>query len=141
MLPSLLNHNRTRGFPSIFEELDSIFAPVASTSSTKMLQMPVDIVENEDGYELRADLPGFSKEEIELEVRGRGLKISATRSSEESEGKYLKHERSWGKVERVITFPTDLDPESTAASLENGVLKVIVDRKETGPPTYKVEIT
>lgn len=141
MLPSLLNNNRTRGIPSIFEELDSIFAPVASTSSTKMLQMPVDIVENEGGYEVKADLPGFKKEDLDIEIRGRTLRISATKSSKESEGVYLRHERTWGKIEKVVTFPTDVDAESTAASLEDGVLTLFMDKKETGPPSYKVELS
>lgn len=141
MLPSLLNHNRTRGIPSIFEELDSFFAPVASTSSTKMLQMPVDIVENEDGYEVRADLPGFTKEEVELEVKGRSLRIAATKSSEGSGEQYLRHERSWGRMERIITLPSEVEVETANASLTDGVLTLTVVRKETGPPSTKIEIT
>ena len=73
------------------------------------------------------------------------LTLSAEKKSETKEEdkdkNYFRSERSWGKVERVISFPAEADPESAKANFKNGVLTVEVAEKSQDKAHKKVSIT
>ncbi|MFX0092614.1 MAG: Hsp20/alpha crystallin family protein [Candidatus Hodarchaeota archaeon] len=75
---------------------------------------------------LKADLPGFKKEDITIEATSEGVEISAQREekTEEKKKNYLHRERRVHKFYRHISFPIAIDVEKTTNSLENGTLKL-----------------
>ena len=101
----------------------------------------IDLEETEDTLVLTADLPGFTREDIDLSVKDRMLRLDATHeeeSEEEREGEYLRRERQRASVSRSITLPETVDTDAVSATYQNGVLTVEMDKRE--PETEETEI-
>ena len=96
----------------------------------------VDIVENEDGYELSFDLPGLKKDDIRMNFIENTLKISGNRAGIEEKNDATCHriERSTGKFYRSFTFPSQVNPDNISASYEAGVLTVRVPKADEVKP-------
>ncbi len=94
---------------------------------------------------VEAELPGITPDDVELHVYSDRLTLSAEKKSETKEGgedkSYFRSERRWGKVERVVSFPVEADPESAKAAFKNGVLTVEVAEKSQDKAHKKVSIT
>ncbi|MHA2055329.1 MAG: Hsp20/alpha crystallin family protein [Candidatus Hodarchaeales archaeon] len=93
---------------------------------------PIDIQETENEIIVKADIPGFEKENIDLEIAGDRLRIKAEseKIKEEDEKGYHRRERSMKSVYREILLPRNTKPEESKASYKNGVLKVILTKTE-----------
>ena len=102
----------------------------------------IDIVENDDDYVLRADLPGLTEEDINVELDNDVLTVSGERKSEHEERRqgYHRVERSSGSFRRSVRLPDGVAPESIRATFERGVLEVTVPKPEHQGP-HKVAIT
>ena len=102
----------------------------------------MDLVETENDYVLKADLPGLSDDDVKIEVEDNVLTISGERKSEREVSKdgYYRIERSSGSFRRSLTLPEGVDPESVKATFERGVLEVHVPKPEQTKPR-KVEIS
>ena len=96
--------------------------------------MKTDVKETETGYEVDVDLPGFKKDEIKLELNQGYLVISAEKSlektNENKQGKMLRQERYSGVMQRSFFVGEHLTEEDIKASYENGVLHVMIPKKE-----------
>ncbi|HHI30392.1 Hsp20/alpha crystallin family protein [Methanosarcinales archaeon] len=92
----------------------------------------VDLVDKEDKLLLKADMPGISKDDIKVEIKGDRVEISAETSKEEKEEKegYIRRERSYTKYYRSIPLPTDVDSEKVDASFKDGVLAIEMPKIE-----------
>lgn len=102
----------------------------------------VDIHENPESYEIEADLPGMKKEDINIDLQGNVLTLSGERKheSESSAGDEVRIERRYGRFLRSFTLPQNVDPESIKANYQNGVLKLVLPKKEEArPKQIKVE--
>ena len=102
----------------------------------------MDVVETDDNFVLRADLPGLSEQDVNIEVEDNVLRISGERTAaHEQKGKgYYRVERSWGAFSRSLTLPEGVDAEAVKASFNNGVLEVQIPKPEQQKPR-KVQIT
>src|SRR3954453_21070696 len=80
----------------------------------------MDLVETEDHFVLRADLPGMSEEDVNIEVEDRVLAVSGERKAEHTDHKdgYHRVERAFGSFSRSLALPEGVDPESVAASFD-----------------------
>lgn len=100
--------------------------------------MKTDVKETEAGYEVDIDLPGFSKDEIHLELSNGYLTISTEKSlektNESKKGKMLRQERYSGMMQRSFYVGEYLTEEDIKASYESGVLHVIVPKREAPKP-------
>ncbi len=83
---------------------------------------PVDISEENGQIRVDAELPGFSKNEIEVSVENGVLKISAERENQKTASKKHLHERQYTKIERQLALPCEVDDAKAVARFENGVL-------------------
>ncbi len=94
---------------------------------------PVDLVERNGGYELQAELPGLSEDQIEVKLSNGMVTIKGEKSSEriEDEDDYHLRERSFGSFQRSFRVPADVDPDKIAARFEKGVLKVTLPKSES----------
>jgi HSP20 family protein len=102
---------------------------------------PVDLVEAEDHFVLKADLPGLSEADVSIEVQDGMLTISGERSAEHEshERGWYRIERSFGSFNRSLTLPDGVDPEGIAAHFDRGVLEVRIPKPEERKPR-RVEI-
>jgi HSP20 family protein len=97
---------------------------------------PVDLVEGEDHFLLKADLPGLAEEDVSIEVQDGTLTISGERSAEhesQQQGWY-RIERSFGSFSRSLTLPDGVDAEAISANFDRGVLEVRIPKPEERKP-------
>ena len=100
--------------------------------------MKTDIQEHDDGYTLEMDLPGFKKEEIQIELNNGYMTISAAKGLDEDEkdkksGKYIRRERYTGSCQRSFYVGEDVNEEDIKAEFKHGILKLFVPKKEALP--------
>jgi HSP20 family protein len=106
--------------------------PLGSSSATEGWLAPaaIDVADKGESYELTVDLPGISKEQVDIRVTGDLVQIRAARSAEsqkKGEG-YLRLERSWAGFERSVELPEPVRADAVTASLSDGVLTVAVPK-------------
>ena len=97
----------------------------------------------EDGrYVVEADLPGFTKEDLDITIDEGVMTLTAERSegTESEREDYHVRERRVGKVSRSLRLPDDVNGESVTATLKDGVLTVMIDKTESANP-HKIEVT
>lgn len=103
-------------------------------------EFKTDVKDEGDRYELEADLPGFDKKDIHLDINGDTLTVSAERHSEHEErdkkGKYIRCERSYGSYSRDFDV-SGINTDGIKAKYENGVLKLTCPKKVSELPEAK----
>lgn len=97
---------------------------------------PVDIQETEEGYRLTAELPGLTKEDIQITLEDTVLRLSGERKFEKNANKdsYHRIERVYGTFTRAFTLPSQVNGDGVKASFENGVLTLLVPKAEQARP-------
>ena len=102
---------------------------------------PMDVVETEDHLVLRADLPGLSKEDVNIEVKDGALTVSGERKAEHEERTdgFYRVERAFGSFARSLSLPDNVDADRISADFNNGVLEVRIPKPEERKP-HRVEI-
>ena len=109
--------------------------------NSDLSEFKTDVLDEGDHYELEADLPGFYKEDIKLELQGDNLVISAERHSNAEEknkdGKVVRMERSYGSYQRSFNV-SQIDTNNIRASYENGVLKLNLPKLNAQLPESRV---
>jgi HSP20 family protein len=97
---------------------------------------PMDLVEVDDHFVVRADLPGLREDDVAIEVQDGTLTISGERSAEHerAERGWFRVERSFGSFSRSLTLPDGVDPDGVSADFERGVLTVRIPKPEERKP-------
>ena len=108
------------------------FSQAGQPQAAAMLRPSIDVDETDQAYRVSAELPGLSEKDVELNLRDNVLTISGEKRSEreEEKGGNRYAERSYGRFERTIPFPTEIDPERVDAVFKNGVLTVTLPKNE-----------
>jgi HSP20 family protein len=96
----------------------------------------MDLVEQDDRFVLRADLPGLREEDVKIELYDNVLTISGERNSEQEDRRdgYYRVERASGRFSRSLVLPEGVDADSVDARFENGVLEVSVPKPAERKP-------
>ena len=134
-LPTVFGENLVDVFDDFDRNFFRGFGNIDHTLYGKHAQnlMKTDVKETEDGYEVDVDLPGFKKDEISLELNNGYLAISTEKSlekdKENKKGKMLRQERYSGVMQRSFFVGEHLTEEDIKASYENGVLHVMIPKK------------
>jgi HSP20 family protein len=131
-----LQNEMNRLFNTVFD------APAPANSGTLRRWMPaMDLVETDDHFLLRADLPGLSEDDVKIEFEDGTLTVSGERKAEhESKGEgYVRVERAVGSFSRSLTLPQGVDAEAVTASFDRGVLEVRIPKPEERKPR-RIEI-
>ncbi len=99
--------------------------------------MKTDVRENEKGFELDIDLPGYDKSNVKAELKDGYMTVTAEKNSESDEkddkGRYIRRERYFGSCKRSFFVGEDVTEEDIRAKFENGVLKISIPKKEAKP--------
>lgn len=134
MLPSIFGENM---FDDFFSDPFGMMVPQTRDAlygkHAKNL-MKTDIRETDTSYELDIDLPGFSKDEITVQLENGYLSISAAKGldkdQENKDGKYIRRERYAGSMSRTFYVGDQLTEQDIQAKFENGILQLTVPKKE-----------
>jgi len=94
----------------------------------------IDVAETDTCYTVTCDVPGLTKDQLKVSVRGRRVELETTDpaptpTGAESSGKLLYRERATPRYARTVALPTEVDPENAVAKYENGVLILTLTKK------------
>lgn len=122
-------------------EINRLFNTLFDDTQSNRWVPPMDLVEADDHFVLKADLPGLGEGDVAIEIRDNTLTISGERKSE-----YEQRERGWYRVERAtgrfsrsLSLPDGIDPDAVSATFGKGVLEVHIPKPEQRKPR-RVEI-
>ena len=134
MLPSIFGENL---FDDLFRDDFSMFPawsgrdPLYGKHAKHM--MKTDVRETEDTYEVDMDLPGFKKDEINVDLKNGYLTVSAAKGLDKDEkdknSKYIRQERYTGAMSRSF-YVGDVAPEDVKAKFEDGILQISLPKAE-----------
>ena len=133
---------RARGMMDLFNEMENSFFRDSGVDTA--LRCRTDIQDQGDSYLLSAELPGFKKEDIHVDIQNGYLTISAERHSEDekkdSKGNVIHSERSFGSFSRSFNL-SGIDEDKITASYKDGVLALTMPKaNQTVPETRRLEI-
>ncbi|MEM3594292.1 MAG: Hsp20/alpha crystallin family protein [Candidatus Jordarchaeaceae archaeon] len=102
----------------------------------------IDLEDNGDSYTVTAELPGLSKDQVDIKMTKDSLEISgeAKEEKEEKDKNYIHRERTYASFRRRIAFPEEVIPEKAEADMKKGILTVKVPKKEPTPAEKPVKI-
>jgi len=119
---------------AFWKELDSLSEGLLSPVSTPR----VDVAETKDRYELTAELPGFRKDDVTVQVKDGVLELKANAKpvseTPEAETRWLLRERRPSTFERSFRLPRDVDGDSIEAAFRDGLLVLTLPKKEEVKP-------
>jgi HSP20 family protein len=144
---ALVRWDPSRELSSLQSEMNRLFQSFFDTPATgsgtggnggtlRRWHPAMDLVETEDHFVLRADLPGVSEDDVKVELEDNVLTIAGERRHEEEAkgGGYYRLERATGVFSRSLTLPEGIDPEAVQASFDKGVLEVRIPKPEERKP-------
>ena len=141
MLPSIFGDNlfdEWMGFP--FRGFEDVDRRLYGRHADRL--MKTDVEENGDDYEVAVDLPGFKKDQIQLQLENGYLTITASKGMEEEKKqghKVIRQERYSGSMQRSFYVGEDLTTDEVKAKFEDGVLTLTFPKKEARKvPEHKV---
>lgn len=120
-----------RWFGRLQRQFLSDWTPAAFAPAVGGWTAPVDIEDQGESFEIRADLPGFAKDKIDVRILGTRLQIHAEQATSDSakrSGRFLRQERSYRSVDRSLDLPEPVAAEKVAASYQDGVLVLTVPK-------------
>ncbi|WP_408096105.1 Hsp20/alpha crystallin family protein [Peredibacter sp. HCB2-198] len=132
-----LKPNRTHNqWEREFEKLFDVF------SKEDLYAPACEILDEEKSYSISLDIPGATKEDINIEVKDNHLYISGERKYHGKTDKdyVLRSERRYGKFSRVFSLPKNVNPDAIEARFENGVLDLTLPKEEKSQ-TRKIAIS
>jgi len=143
----LMRRGQGPGYRTFRGEMDRLFdeffgiTPAQKEGAAVVWSPAVDISEDDDNFYVEAELPGMTKDDIEVEVEQNLLCIKGERRFERKEEKENYHflERSYGSFYRSFTLPKNVDGEKINAGYKDGILKLTIPKKPEVKPK-KVEI-
>lgn len=136
MLPSIFGENLFDDSLSDFFDFGRMMPQVSNELYGKHARnlMKTDVRELDGSYELDVDLPGFKKDEVNVELKNGYLTIQAAKGLDkdktDKKGKYIRQERYAGSCSRSFYVGEDVEPQDVKAKYENGVLKLFVPKAE-----------
>ena len=131
MLPAL---RKKSAFPSLFDEFFSgdVFPGFFLDFDKRMATPAVNIIESKDDYRIEVAAPGLDKADFRINIENNILTISAEKEEkqEEKDEKVMRREFNYSSFSRSFTLPDSMDTEKISARHKDGVLNVILPKKE-----------
>ncbi len=118
-----MNHIHNQPFENIFRTWENQLSSATTGFS-------VDIAEEENSFQIRADLPGVSKDKVDISVQDNVLSLIVDFPAQRKDGKTLHSERLSGRVKRTFRLSRDVDSTNIDAELKDGVLTLLLPKSE-----------
>ncbi|HZS44014.1 MAG TPA: Hsp20/alpha crystallin family protein [Blastocatellia bacterium] len=115
--------------------------PVEASEPAAVWTPAVDIYETVSEIVVRAELPGVTKESLQVQVENNLLTVTGSRNSENNEARaVLRLERPWGNFSRRFTLPGNIDQGKIRSEFNQGILRVFLPKREEAKPR-QIEVT
>jgi HSP20 family protein len=125
-------------FDPFSESIDDMFRrvlrPVRWELDEQPLQIKLDVAENDKSYTVKAEVPGVKKEDINIQIDGNLVSISAESKREKDvkeNGKVIRSERYYGSLSRSFTLASEVDQAGATAKYTDGILELTLPKKAT----------
>jgi len=129
----MANIARFDPFADSFEDLvRRMFKPVRYEGDAQPLQIKVDVSEDDKAYTVKAEVPGIKKEDINVQIDGNQVSISAESKQEKDvkeNGKVIRSERYYGSLYRSFSLGQDVDQAAATAKYADGILQLTLPKK------------
>lgn len=135
-----------RDFRRSFDDLMTPFFPLATeieqVAALPVRYAPLDLIDNGDSFTVKAELPGFTKDMVDVKVTKEGVSIRAECKEEKQEKKqsYLHRERAYSAMERYVAFPEEVVPGKAVGAMKEGVLELKIPKKEPKPEEKPMKV-
>jgi HSP20 family protein len=130
-----------RELNSLQTEMNRLFnaafdTPAGGGGGARRWTPAMDLLEIEDAFVLRADLPGLGEDDVNIELEDNVLTVSGERKAEHEDKRegFYRLERASGSFSRSLTLPKGVDPEAVTAAFDRGVLEVRIPKPEQRKP-------
>lgn len=140
-MATLTRWNPVREMMALRDMMDRVFEEGVESSATRWSEatewpLALDVVENKEGYMVKASLPGVDPDEIEITVNDNVLTIKGQVKQDETvEGvRYHVRERRYGTYSRSLTLPQLVNTDAVEADYHNGILSLFVPKAEEAKP-------
>ena len=134
LVPSIFGEDL---FDNFFEDLTRPARTTVSYNAPTATVMRTDVKETATGYELDIDLPGYKKENVQVELKDGCLNVSAkveqNNDQKDENGKFIRRERYSGTCSRSFYVGEDVEKDEIKARFEDGILKLSVPKKDAEP--------
>jgi len=125
-------------FDPFSESIDDMFRrvlrPVRWELDEQPLHIKLDVAENDKSYTVKAEVPGVKKEDINIQIDGNLVSISAESKREKDvkeNGKVIRSERYYGSLSRSFTLASEVDQAGASAKYADGILELTLPKKAT----------
>ena len=100
--------------------------------ATREPNLDLDLYEEKDQIVVKAEMPGFTKDDIQISIADNALTIKGEKKKEEEDsGKdYYRSERVYGAFTRILALPAEINPDKVQATFKNGVLEIRLPKSE-----------
>ncbi len=127
---------------SLHRDISRVFDDFFSISPTSMFEFDwsptVDVVENEGGFLVKAEIPGIDEKDLQVTLENNILTIAGEKKEERNEkdrdSRWVVSERKFGSFRRSISLPEGIRSDKIKAAFRNGVLRVEIPREESAKP-------
>lgn len=135
LTPQMLYGDPFRDMRRLQSEMNRLFQTAAGASAAESFPA-MNIYASQEGVALTAELPGVARDDLEISVHRDTVTLKGERREPEGEEirGFHRRERGRGRFVRTISLPFQIDPERVEASLENGVLRLSLQRPENDKP-------
>lgn len=148
---SLFDHDIDSIFDDFRRSFDMMMRPYYPLETraweplpSKVRYAPIDIIDEGTHYLVRAELPGFSKEHVDVQITSEGMTIHAKKEEkkEEKNKNYIHQERACSAFERSVAFPVEVDSSMAEGTMKEGILELRIPKKDPTPESKprKIEL-
>ena len=124
----LMTRNADNGFDTLFDDMFGDWGIRNSTYPT------VNVYEDSKAFYVEAELPGYTSDEVSIDVEKHVLHISSEKMDKKEDKKYVVHERSYVKFNRAFSLPETINEEAIEAEFKNGILTITLPKLPTEQP-------
>ncbi|MGC4044388.1 MAG: Hsp20/alpha crystallin family protein [Armatimonas sp.] len=139
----LVRFDPLREMERLHNDLNRLFEGAQSTDSRadRSWAPAVDVAETEDALYVRAEVPGMSRDDIDIELSGETLTLRGERKfeSEDKKDNFVRIERRYGKFSRSFTLATPIQIDKVSANYRDGILEIVLPKSEETKPR-KVQV-
>jgi len=139
----MANIARFDPFTDTFEDMfRRVLRPMRWELEEQPLQIKVDVSETDKSYTVKAEVPGVKKEDINVQIDGNVVSISAETKREKDvkdNGKVIRSERYYGSLQRSFTLASDVDQAGATAKYTDGILELTLPKRATSA-TKKLQV-
>jgi HSP20 family protein len=144
-MSNLVRWNPIRDVLSMSEAMDRLFDQAfvyPGNGGFRAIGPAIDLIENGDNFVVKAELPGFNPDDVDISIEGNTLTLRANVQDESNkdEGEYHVRERRQNSFTRTLTLPVAVNADKANASYDNGILTLTLPKHETALPK-KISIT